>query len=287
MARILSSELHKNDRASSAFGFCVQSLLRSARFHAGELEKGKSADIGAPGSIHALAKVCDGESRLHVPKEEIELWKKNFFGWLKRVERHFPPELLQAYQENAEADFNRILKGATSSPPSFWRAASLEREFSITFPDEESLQRAHEAAKTHHPVQLGIALRKYLENCVESLVNQPHKGPSEETRPQLSERPRELSVNITLTEGGSFLVAVTDFNAFASIDDLKDDIVPDAYDVERALSECLTADQHKGVNFSCESSLLTVSMSSADLLGIVTEQLFQLADRKLCPNARS
>ncbi len=64
MTKIISSKIHENDEASSAFAVSVMSQLEWVRMHVSFLKKSRKADEQAPGSIHALRKLCDGEKKL-------------------------------------------------------------------------------------------------------------------------------------------------------------------------------------------------------------------------------
>src|SRR5688572_2647244 len=122
MSKIYSVQLHGNENASIMFGAALAGGVQRVREHIDDLATSRKADEWAPGAIHALRKLCEGEDESgQIHRIEVEEWQATFFAWFARVKKHFPSKLVKKFQANAEDDFRTILKCATEMPEYFWR----------------------------------------------------------------------------------------------------------------------------------------------------------------------
>src|SRR6478736_6487636 len=163
MGKIYSSELHRNENADICFGATIGGCVDNVRRHIVNLGTSKKVDEWAPGYIHALRKLCEGERECrHVYTAEVEEWRATFLSWFERVKRHFPAAHAKKFLANAESDFKVIVAASQAWPEFLWRQQSQERRISISFANEAALDAARAAAEEKHPVRLGGALHHYL-----------------------------------------------------------------------------------------------------------------------------
>lgn len=280
MSKIYSPQLHGNENASIEFGAAIVGAVQSVREQIASLETSRKADEYAPGAIHALRKLCEGEGESgHIHRVEVEEWQATFFAWFQRVKKHFSASLAKKFQANAEDDFRTILKCADGLPEYYWRKDATKRHIQVSFPNEASLEAAIDAADEKHPVDLGSALHKYLESCVAELVGgkkQPAKAKQAAPPPTETE-----SLTIRFFPGPKqSSLSVDDFACFDNTEDLEQDIVVTAYDVEDAVKKYLKAAApkiRKSLRFDCESSLFVVRSADLSALAAVAAALYALA----------
>jgi hypothetical protein len=280
MSKIYSPHLHGNENAGIEFGAAIAGAVQSVREQVASLANSRKADEYAPGAIHALRKLCDGEQESgQIHRLEVEEWQAVFFAWFGRVKRHFPPQLVKKFQANAEDDFRTILKCASPMPEYFWRSEVPKRQIKISFENTAALDAAREAADQKHPVDLGSALHKYLESCVAELVG-GKKKPAK-TKKAASPQAETTSLTIRFFPGPKqSSLAVDDFACFDSPENLEQDIVVTAYDVEDAVKKYLKAAApkvRKSLRFDCESSLFVVRSADVSTLAAVAAALYALA----------
>lgn len=282
MSKVYSAELHGNENASIEFGAAVLGAVQSVREQMAGLATSRKADEYAPGAIHALRKLCAGEKQVGcVYRTEVEEWQTTFFAWFARVKKHFPAKHVQKFQANAEDDFRTILKCAVKMPEYFWREEVPKRHIQISFADQAALDAARDAAEEKHPVDLGSALHEYLESCVAELVNgkSPRKtkaAPSKKKQRGQAEMP---GLRIA-PSGKQYSLSLDDFGCFDTPENLEQDIVVTAYDVEDALKKRLKKDSPqllKALRFDCESSLFVVRSADPAALMAVVSKLYALA----------
>lgn len=295
MTKIFSSELHRNDNASTQFDVAIIMAVERVRQSIASLSKSRKADEYAPGAIHALRKLCDGEGRnLSIHQLEVEEWRDCFFAWFERVKKAFPKQHAARFQENAHDDFRAILECATNLSESFWRQKAAERSIQISFKTEADLTAARKAADEKYPVRLGGALHQYIERCVAELVGEKSEqepaAPAPVTQATEEKLPDSLSVRFVVHEK-EVALCVDNFRCFDTPDDLEQDIVTTAYDVEDAVQKYLKKQEKKvtaKLHFDCESSMFCVLSSDLAALSYVVEVLISFAaDRKLYAKFRS
>lgn len=278
MSKIYSAQLHGNENAGIEFGAALVGAVQSVREQIAALTTSRKADEYAPGAIHALRKLCEGEHESgQIHRAEVEEWQATFFAWFARVKKHFPATLAKKFQANAEDDFRTILKCATRMPDSYWRDEAPKRHIQVSFANAAALDAARDAAEEKHPVDLGSALHKYLETCVAELVGKKRPARSKAAPP-----PAETeSLTIRFFPGGKQgSLAVDDFGCFDTPENLEQDIVVTAYDLEDAVKKYLKATAPKilkSLRFDCESSLFVVRSKDRSALATVVAALYALA----------
>lgn len=292
MARIVSSELHRNDNASLMFGTAIVAAVRNVRPLIAILAGSRKADEHAPGAIHALRKLCEGEGQSgSIYRQEVEEWKACFFKWFHRVKRWFPDEHADEFLANAEEDFRVILECSNEKPEYFWRSDVDERHLSVTFENEQALDAARKAAEEKHPVELGSALHKYIEKCIAALVEESGEEAPAVTRGENAPPPDLLEPRIMMHDDGRMSLRFDRFDCFDAPEELEQDIVTTAYDVEDAVRNYVNAhctDKAADLEFDCESSMFCVYSAHPGTIATITEVLLRLAaDRELYVEYRS
>ncbi len=293
MAKIFSSELHRNENASIQFGGMIVVAVHNVRQSISYLAKSRKADEYAPGAIHVLRKLCEGEGSSYgqIHRKEVEAWKTCFFAWFKRVERWFPDECVDDFLSNAEDDFRVILECSDNMPECLWRKKADERDIRITFRNDAALKAARKAADEKHPVQLGSALHEYIGRCIATLVEEPAHGT--QTNAQVDGTPLSGSIapRFMQYDDGTFAMCLDNFDCFDSVDELAQDIVTTAYDIEGAVRHHINANCPEllsGIHFDCESSVFCARSAHLESIVIVTEVLIGLAtDRELYLQSRA
>jgi hypothetical protein len=171
---IFCAEPYRNENADISFGAALVGAVQAIRQDIATLAERKEVDEYAPGSLHALRKLCEGEERsLHIHKQEVMEWRETMFHWLDRVEASIPRKLRAEFRLKLEEDFRVILASAGGSPVLFSREEANTRYLPVPFASDEALQKARAAADRKYPVELGSALHEYLEECIRKLLNDP------------------------------------------------------------------------------------------------------------------
>src|SRR5690606_1049283 len=98
-------------------------------------------------------------------------WKETFFVWFDSVKRHFPVPLRDEFRAQAEADFAIVREKAAIHSDIPWQQLKDCIERPVRFRDREVFEKACKAAEEKFPVDLGIAIDKYLLACVQRLLN--------------------------------------------------------------------------------------------------------------------
>lgn len=282
MARIHSAEPHRNDNASMAFGVAVLSLRDWVRQHIAYMAKSRKADEQAPGSIHALRKLCEREkahwdvqSSLH--RSEVQEWQCIFASWYNRVNRSIPEELREQFKHNADEDFAALLEVSGDMPEHAWRPDSLKRSIKISFATEQALDESRKLADEKHPVVRGSALHEYLASCVAALHGLPPASLSRDTSPSV--RPPMFSID--RHKDGVFSLIVQDLSLFQD-EDLAEEAEVTAYDLEDAVRR-LFKERKRGQllsagEFDCESSAFVFRSSNPMSCHAVQGVLLELAE---------
>jgi hypothetical protein len=280
MASIFSSDLHRNENASITFGGAILGVVWDVRSDIANLAKSRKADEYAPGAIHALRKLCEGEDSDcgQIYRLEVEEWHATFLAWFERVKRFFPAQHAKKFLANAEDDFRVILESSVKMPESYWRDDVDKRRIKITFKNEEALDAAQLAAEEKHPVDLGNALHEYIGACIRRLVGETPQS-SGIAKTVAGPSPAAFAPRVTATDGGWNLY-LDDFDCFDKPADVEQDIVVTAYDVEDAVKNYMSANHAtaaKAVDYDCESSLFCARVSKPDALSTLLQTLLQLA----------
>lgn len=278
MPKITTADLHQNDASSSAFSVCILSLLAWVRQYMATLEASRKADEQAPGSLHALRKLCDGESQMwqvrsYLHRSEIEEWQEIFFAWLNRVNRWIPKELQADFKKNAEDDFRVLLELAGNGSDASWRKKSLERSIKITFESDEALKKARKLADEKYPVKLGSALHKYIDAAIQDL--QGLETPQQSV--QVVATPRPL-ISIDRNESGVYSILLDDFAAFEDAELKEQGVEITAYDLEDCLRSLAGKRVLAAKDFDCESSMFVFRSKKQEKVQLVLKLLCDLLD---------
>lgn len=283
MSKIYSAEIHKNENASIIYGGLVINVIREIRTSVGALKDSKKADECAPGALHALRKLCEGEDRtFNASKAEVAEWNEVFFTWFNRVKRHIPEELREHFKENLTRDFEIISQHADDRPEWEWRKQSLERRLTLTLENESMLNAYGQAAEEKHPVKLGNALHEYLKNCLTALIDKAVDNKAEEA-PDLSPAPAALVPAFSMAEDGMYRYSLSDFRFFDTPEKAAQEILVNAYDLEDALKKYLKDTGSKtlsGIKFDCESSEFLAFSEDVSKLAALNAILLMLGSDK-------
>lgn len=290
MAKKVGAELHTGYDSSMAFGIVVSDAVKRVRTSVGALKTSKTVDEFALGAIHALAKLCKGETMdlFGLYKIEAAEWQAQVKDWLARVQKKVPADSREAFVKNVEADMAVILKSASEMPEFMWRKDSLARTIEVSFPSQAALDTAMKAAEKKHPVELGSALAKYLDKCLGNLVGKEAAvEPLEEDDESEDDDAEESSVSqtnvtmqLSIREDGSFSLSTDDFEPFSTPAFAEEDQEVTAYALETALERYLKKVKHplrKELSFDSESSLLAASSDSAEAIGMLAQLLITFA----------
>lgn len=278
MAKISSSELHRNDESSSAFAVCILTLRDWVRMHVAFLAKSRRADEQAPGSIHALRKLCDGEDemwqvRSYLHRTEVEEWRDIFFAWLKRVNRWIPEHLREDLRLNAEEDFEVLLDLAGNAQEHSWRKESLERSIKISFDSEQALQEAKNRADEKHPVQLGSSLHEYIYSAIRDL-NGMKSRPADV---KMVSAPRPL-ISIDRDDAGAYTIIIEDFSLLQDHELVEQGVDLTAYDIEECILGLSKTSSISPSDFDCESSAFVFRSTSCKAVCEIVGLFYKLLE---------
>jgi hypothetical protein len=171
---IFCAEPYRNEDADISFGAAIVGAIQAIRQDITMLAERDEVDEYAPGSIHVLHKLCEGEDRsLHIHEQEVLEWRETMCHWLDRVEASIPRKLRAEFRLKLEEDFRVILASAGGSPVLFSREEANTRYLPVPSESDEALRKAKAAADRKYPDELGSALHKYLEECIRKLLNDP------------------------------------------------------------------------------------------------------------------
>lgn len=285
MSPKLSSDLNGNYNSSMSFNIAVKEIIELVRKEIEILPKCKS-DAYAPGAIYALSKICTGEKCGHLTDynlydSEVLHWKEQYLKWFKR---YYKEEVAKEFLKNSEDAFQTILSASGNGPKDYWEKDAAERSISVSFKNQEELQKAKDAAESKHPVDLGSALHKYLETCIEKLFNEegnqvaeakelPNKSELSFLEPKVFKHEKKQVFTLTL-ETLDILQTEENYNQ---------DISLTGYDLEEAIKGFFT--QHHSdildvLDFDSESSAFCVTSARIDAVIKVTEVIYKFYENK-------
>jgi len=177
VARISKKQPYLNHDARGGFDVIAVRAIEQIRLDMDTLRNSRSAGQAAPGAIHALRKICEGEDfDMGIHREEVEEWREDVRAWLRRVNRWIPAAVRKSYAANIEADFKIILKAAIAQKTPFFQPAM--RTITVPVLNAETLAAAVHAANEKNPLQLRkyLPLREeaslidHLQNCITQLI---------------------------------------------------------------------------------------------------------------------
>lgn len=166
---IIFAEPYRNENAAISFSAGIGRAVFLVREHVAILPTRDEVNEYAPGAIHALRKLCEGEAPSgHLHAVEVEHWRDLARNWLDRVEEQIPPDLRTDYRARLEDDFRVLL--AAAGGIQFSQREADTRYLPVPFESDAALKAARAAAERKHPVRLGSALHEYLKECVRKLI---------------------------------------------------------------------------------------------------------------------
>jgi hypothetical protein len=275
MGKIFSGELHRNENAAMSFGGLIYDAVRSLRLYMSRLAGSRKADEGAPGALHALRKLCEGEKQCGgIHRVEVEEWKCCFDAWFTRVKRHFPAKFANEFSAKAADDFRVIFESADEQPEYFWRPWVKKRFHRIIFDSDDHFEKAMAASKEKH----GIHFDEFLKRSVAGLLGN-------DVRPEpvvkVAKAASHGSVVVRfMANGNELTLMVTGFECFQSAADLEQDIVSNAYTVEEAVKNYLKRHSpaaRKSLRFDSESSMLVIRSTEMEAFSGAISALARLA----------
>lgn len=171
---IFNAEPYQNYNASISFGSEIVWAVQHVRQDIALMGRRTEVDEYAPGAIHVLRKLCEGEEKSgHIYEAEVLHWQATVFAWFDRVEKLIPPRLRMAYRANLEDDFRVILAAAGGALVLFSQREADMRYLPVPFESDAALTQARASADKKYPVRLGSALHEYLKACIRKLVEEP------------------------------------------------------------------------------------------------------------------
>lgn len=278
MASIEISDLHRTPGGSNGFRRQLQVATQCTRELIDELNGSRKADMPASGAIHGLALLAKEASRRSLPvsEKEVDYWKEVFFKWFESVKRHFAEPVRDEFRSKAEADFALIREKADILSETPWEQLRTRYVHSVRFPTREAFDLACDRAKAKYPVNLGIALDKYLAACVQRLleaddVDQPLVVKVKEKPPE--DRPGTVATRFITFDDGVHSIVVTSFGGLQRP-------ANSGLGLQKAVQQQLrktapgTLEQ---LEFDSESSMFTVRSRSLDSLTAVSQAIFSIA----------
>ncbi len=278
MAKIESSELHRTPAGSIGFRMQLRVATQCARQLIADLVGCRKPDMPASGAIHALALLASEASRRSLPvsEREVDYWKEVFLKWFESVKRYYSDTARDQFLNKAEADVAVIREKADilSDPP--WEQLRNRYEHSIRFPDRSAFDLASNRAKEKYPVALGSALDKYLQACVQRLLNegetdQPLVVKVKEASPL--DKPGTVAPRFISFDDGNHSLIVGSFGG----------LLPPANSglgLQKAVQQYLrktAKEKLDSLQFDSESSMFVVRSSSLTCLAAVSEAIFSIA----------
>jgi hypothetical protein len=224
-------------------------------------------------------KLCEGEGKdLSIPRQEAEEWQACFLAWFGRVKRHFAEEVAGDFLANAEDDFRVILECSSKMPEFMWREDVDKRFIMVEFANQAARDAANVAADQKYPVKLGSALQQYLMRCAAQLVGDDAVPPSNEPKAAAT-RPAGLEMRFLPMEDSVSLL-IERFECFDTPEDVAQDIVTTAYNLEAAVRNYLLEQSPKvlkRLQFDCESSTFVVRSADMQALSTVVEAILEMS----------
>ncbi|MBL8815569.1 MAG: hypothetical protein JNL58_06035 [Planctomyces sp.] len=278
MAKIESSELHRTPGGSNGFRWQLQAATQCARQFIAELNGSRKPDMAASGAIHGLALLAREASRRSLPvsESEVDYWKEVFFKWFESVKRYFPEPLRDEFKKKAEADFAVIREAADIRSDTPWEQLRDRYERPIRFQSREKFDLACDRAKAKYPVNLGIALDKYLAACVQRLLDEddierPLVVKVKETLP--ADRPGSIAVRFITFDDGVHSLIVTSFGGLQRP-------ANSGLGLQKAVQQLLRKTEQstlEQLEFDSESSMFSVRSKSLNCLATVSQAVFSIA----------
>lgn len=278
MAKIETSDLHRTPGGENGFYRQLQAATQCTRQHVAELNGSRKRDMVASGAIHALALLAKEAPKrgLPVTKKEVDYWRETFFVWWNSVKRHFPEPLRDEFREKAETDFVLIREKADVYSGTPWEQLKDCFERPVRFRNREMFDRAREAAKEKYPIDLGIAIDKYLQACVRRLLNEedldaPLVVKVKEERPD--DAPGTVAPRLVTFDDGTYSLIVTSFGGLQRP-------AKSGMGLQNAVRKLIQKSDQRlldELEFDSESSMFCVRSKCLQTLGLVSQAIFTMA----------
>lgn len=278
MAKTESSDLHRTPGGSIGFRWQLQAATQCARQLIAELTGSRKPDMSAPGAIHGLALIASEASRRSLPvsEREVDYWEEMFFKWFESVKRYFAEPLRDEFRRKAEADFALIREKADVRSDTPWEQLRNRYERPVRFHNREMFDLACDKAKEKYPVDLGFALDKYLDACVQRLLDED--DPDRPLVMKVKETPREdkpgtVAPRLITFEDGVHSLIVTSFGGLQRP-------ANSGLGLQKAVQQFLRKNAKSSLDnleFDSESSMFAVRSKSLKCLAAVSEAIFTIA----------
>jgi hypothetical protein len=278
MTTIETSELHETPGGKSGFYRQLQAATQCARQHIAELKHSRKKDMFASGAIHGLALLAKHASRRSLPvsEKEVDYWKETFFDWFNAVKRYFQESIREEFRKKAELDFEAIREKAGTFSETPWEQLKDVYERPVRFRNRESFDLACERAKERFPIDLGIALDKYLQACVQRLLTED--DPSQPLVVKVREKPPEdkpgtVAPRLVTFDDGTYSLIVTSFRGLQRP-------ASSGLGLQKAVQQFLQQNSKQtlaGLEFDSESSMFCVRSGSLKSLATVSEAIYTIA----------
>ena len=277
MSKIETPELHRTPGGRIGFFFQLKAATQCARQHIAELKGSRKKDMAASGAIHALALLAREAAphELPVEKPEVEYWRETFFAWLDSVKRQFAESCAEEFRKNAEADF-QIIRDKAGFSQTQWERLKDAYEWPVRYGSRQAFDLACERAKARFPVELGRALDKYLQACVERLL--ADEDPAQPLVAQVQKKPPEdkpgtVAPRLITYEDGVCSLIVTSFGGLQRPSQ-------SGTGLERSVRQYLQKNSKETLSalvFDSESSMFCVRSSCLKSLAMVSEAIYSIA----------
>ena len=241
--------------------------------------------MSASGAIHALALLAKDTSRRGLPVTEIEVdyWRETFFVWFNAVKRHFPGKSGEEFRKKAESEFALIREKAETYSSTPWDLLKDRYERPVRFKDKETFERAAKSAEEKYPVDLGIAIDKYLSACVQRLlsdddIDAPLVVKVQAERPVDS--PGTVAPRFIAFADGNYSLIVTSFDGLQRP-------AKSGLGLQNAVRKFIQKRDKQlldSLEFDSESSMFCVRSKCLQALGTVSEAIFTIAANAKSPS---
>ncbi len=180
------------------------------------------------------------------------------------------------FRSKAEADFALIREKADIRSDTPWEQLRNRYEYPIRFQSRETFDLACDQAKAKYPVDLGFALDKYLQACVQRLlaaddIDSPLVVKMKEAPP--ADKSGTVAPRFITFDDGVHSLIVTSFGGLPRP-------ANSGLGLQKAVQQFLrkaTQSTLESLDFCSESSMFSVRSSSLNALAAVSEAIFAIA----------
>lgn len=262
----MKKEILKGYDASLALDALAYEVVKNIRNDINQLIKSKKTDFFVIGSIYNLSILIENGSEISLGEKEVANWVNIIEKWKNRVKKRLTTDFI----EELDTCIKTILSIAWEKDEDLNEIN--KREWCIDIKNEELLKKYHKIANEKYPVKLGVSLSKYLEICLEKLIDTDITFEKIENNEKDS---KEIEVyNPTFLKNKSdYSLLISNFTFFS-----KKNIIT-AYDLENYVKIHLKQSVLKKLSFDCESSLFSVQSTDIKQLHLLNELLLNLKQK--------